>query len=87
MITRSISTCLAVLMISLLSACTHYYKVSDPSGDREYYTKSVDATRNGTIKLKDAKTGTLVTLQSSDVKEISEAEFEAAVHGEQAKPR
>jgi Mg-chelatase subunit ChlI len=72
-------------MISLLSACTHYYKVSDPSGDREYYTKSADATRNGTIKLKDAIT--LVTLQSSDVKEISEAEFEAAVHGEQAKPR
>lgn len=64
------------------AGCTHYYKVNDPSGQKEYYTKDIDEGKGGAIKIKDAKSGSTVTLQSSEVKEISEEEYEAAVKGE-----
>jgi len=78
--------CMGAGMISLLAACSHYYRVNDPAGSKIYYTTEVDEGVGGAIKIKDEKTGALVTLQSSEVKEISEQEFEAAVKGAQAKP-
>ena len=73
------------VMFSVLTGCSHYYKVSDPAGQKEYYTKDIDTVRGGAIKIKDAKTGANVTLQSSEVKEISEEEYNAAVKAEQPK--
>jgi len=74
-------------MISLVTACaSYYYKVSDPAGTKEYYATDVDREKSGAITIKDQKTGAIVTLQSSEVKEISEEEFEKAVKGEQPKP-
>ena len=78
--------CVVAGMISLVTACSHYYKVNDPAGSKEYYTTDVDKVKGGAIKIKDEKTGAIVTLQSSEVKEISEEEFEKAVKGEKAKP-
>lgn len=75
----------AAVMLSLLAGCSHYYKVNDPAGNKEYYTKDIDSTKGGAIKIKDARSGATVTLQSSEVKEISEDEFEAAVKGEKPK--
>jgi hypothetical protein len=69
---------IAVLLV-LMGGCTHYYKVNDPAGNKEYYTTKVDQTKSGAVKIKDARTGATVTLQSSEVKEISEDEFEAAM--------
>ena len=78
--------CVFAVMISLVTACSHYYKVNDPAGSKEYYTTDLDKVKGGAIKIKDEKTGAIVTLQSSEVKEISEEEFDNAVKGSQPKP-
>jgi len=64
------------------AGCTSYYRVSDPGGTKEYYTSDIDKSRSGSISFKDAKSGSTVTLQASDVKEISEDDFKAAVKPE-----
>jgi len=61
------------------AGCASYYRVSDPAGTKEYYTTDIDKSRSGSISFKDAKSGSTVTLQASDVKEISEDDFKAAV--------
>lgn len=66
-------------MVAVLAGCASYYRVNDPAGSREYYTTEIDKTKAGAITFKDAKGGGVVTLQSSEVKEISEEEFNAAV--------
>ncbi len=66
-------------LLVVMAGCTHYYKVNDPAGNKEYYTTKVEESRSGAIKIKDARTGSIVTLQSSEVKEISEDEYQAAL--------
>ena len=66
-------------MLVLAAGCTHYYRVSDSAGTRLYYTTDIDRTDAGAIKIRDEKTGADVTLQSSEVKEISRDEYEAAL--------
>jgi hypothetical protein len=51
-----------------------------------YYTTGIDKTDSGAIRIKDEKTGADVTLQSSEVKEISRDEYEAALKGQSPKP-
>ena len=59
-----------------ITGCAKYYKVKDPTGGSVYYTDSIDeAGRQGAIKFKDTKTGTVVTLQNSEVLEVSKEEF------------
>ena len=66
-------------MAGLLAGCGgNYYKVNDTAGDRLYYTTEIEKSRAGAITFKDKKSGSKVTLQSSEVKDISEEEFEAA---------
>lgn len=67
---------------AILAGCTTYYKVNDPAGTKEYYTKKIKETDTGSISFKDEKTGGHVRLQSSEVKEISKEEYNAAVKGE-----
>jgi len=50
-----------------------------------YYTTKIDTTDAGAIKIKDEKTGAEVTLQSSEVKEISQDEYEAGLKGQPPK--
>lgn len=64
------------------AGCSSYYRISDPAGTKEYYTTDIDKSRSGSISFKDAKSGSTVTLQASDVKEISEDDFKAAVKPE-----
>jgi hypothetical protein len=78
---NALAMSVVAVLFSVLTGCSHYYKVNDPAGQKEYYTKDIDTVRGGAIKIKDAKSGATVTLQSSEVKEISEEEFEAAVKG------
>jgi hypothetical protein len=73
-------------MLVLAAGCTHYYQVSDPAGTKMYYTTDIDKTDAGAIRIKDEKTGANVTLQSSEVKEISRDQFEAALKGQSPKP-
>ena len=58
-------------MLVLVAGCTTYYKVTDPAGNRFYYTTDIDTTDNGAIRIRDERTGANVTLQSSEVLEIS----------------
>lgn len=62
-----------------------YYRVNDPAGSKEYYTNDIDQTKTGAITFTDKKSGSVVTLQSSEVKEISEDEFKTAVKPEEKK--
>ena len=72
----------------LLAGCGgDYYRVNDPAGDRQYYTTDIDQTKTGSITFKDEKSGSVVTLQSSEVKEITEEEFNAAVKPEETKSK
>jgi hypothetical protein len=73
-------------MLVMAAGCTHYYRVSDPVGTKLYYTTGIDKTDSGAIRIKDEKTGADVTLQSSEVKEISQGEYEAALKGQSPKP-
>jgi hypothetical protein len=71
-------------MAGLLGGCGgDYYRVNDPAGDRQYYTKDIDQAKTGAISFKDEKSGSKVTLQSSEVKKISEDEFKSAVKPEE----
>jgi hypothetical protein len=64
----------------MIAGCTNYYRVTDPSSGKSYYTTKVgEAGRAGAVKIKDEKTGSMVTLQSSEVKEISSEEYQAAI--------
>lgn len=75
-------------MAGLLAGCGgNYYRVSDTAGNRQYYTTDIDKSRAGSISFKDEKSGAVVTLQSSEVKQISEDEFDAAVKPEEKKPK
>ena len=63
----------------VMAGCTTYYRVTDPASGKEYYTTNVDDKgRSGAVKITDDKTGSSVTLQSSEVREISEDEYTAA---------
>jgi len=74
-------------MAGLLAGCGgNYYKVNDPAGERLYYTTEIEKSKAGAITFKDKKSGSKVTLQSSEVKEISEDEFNAGVKGMVAAP-
>ena len=72
----------------LLAGCGgSYYRVNDPAGSRQYYTTDIDQTKTGAITFKDERSGSVVTLQSSEVKQISKNEFKAAVKPEEKKSK
>ena len=68
-----------VLVLLVLAGCGGYLQVIDPASKNIYYTEEVNETKGGAVKFIDAKTGSQVTLQNSEVKEISGEEFKAAV--------
>ena len=73
----------------LVAGCSdNYYRVTDPSSGKTYYTTKVEDTgRGGGVKINDAKTQSVVTLQSSEVKKIAEDEYQdGLVAKEPAKP-
>ena len=57
--------------------CTSYYKVTDPTTGKTYYTTELKQSGNGAARLKDARTGTTVNLQNSEITHIKKEEFEA----------
>ncbi|GKS59333.1 hypothetical protein YTPLAS18_28600 [Nitrospira sp.] len=78
---RGLFTVFAVLGLTAMTAgCSHYYRVTDPASGKSYYTTEVGhAGRAGAVKFKDHKSENIVTLQSSEVKEISSDEFKAGL--------
>jgi len=81
-------TVLTICALALISAgCSSpHYRVTDPASGKDYYTTKVqDAGKAGAVKIKDDRTGSTVTLQSSEVKEISSDEYDAGVAAKPAK--
>jgi hypothetical protein len=70
----------------LLVGCASYYKVTEPLSGKVFYTEEIKQERGGAVKLKDARTGGIITLQNSEVNEISSKEFEAALKAPAEKP-
>jgi hypothetical protein len=71
---------LGVFCLLFLAGCGGYYMITDPSSKNVYYTEDVDqSNKSGAVKFKDSKTGSVVNLQSSEVKEITKDEFKAAI--------
>jgi len=71
--------CAAVLMF-LVSGCA-YYKVTDPGSGRVYYTDNWISGRygwTGALRFQDIATGDEVTLQNSQVRQVSHDEVTAA---------
>jgi len=55
-----------------------YYKVTDPANGKVFYTEEVK--RNGSaVEFKDATTGSIVTLQNSEVTQIDKSAYQSAV--------
>ena len=62
---------------ALLAGCASYYMVRDPSTGTTYYTSDLDKPGGaGTVRFKDGRTNRDVTLQNSEVREISRSEYE-----------
>ena len=70
---------LAALMVVLLSGCATYYKVTDPSSSKVFYTTDIDKASSGAVSFKDAKSKQKITLQNSEIAEISSDEWNKAV--------
>lgn len=72
---------LALGLILLIMGCAGptYFKVTDVQSSKVYYTENLENFKGGIVKLKDASTGSLVTLQNSEVKEITSQEYQEAV--------
>ena len=85
--TKRMAVWLLCGVMALGTGCTSYYRVNDPAGSKLYYTTDIDNTKSGAITFTDKKSGSVVTLQSSEVKEISEAEFTAGVAAEERKDK
>ncbi len=66
-------------LVLLVTGCASYYKVTDPQSGKVYYTEDIDNVRGGAVKLKDARTGSMITLQNSEVKEISSDEYKTGL--------
>lgn len=79
---------LIICGLTTFSGCSSYYRVTDPASGKTYFTTKInEAGRAGAVKIKDEKTGSTVTLQSSEVKEISADEYEAGLKTPQPVPQ
>ena len=65
----------ALILLPLIGGCTNYYRVSDPSSGKIYYTTEVKDKGTAT-QLVDAKTGAKVTIQNSEISKITKEEYE-----------
>jgi uncharacterized protein YceK len=77
-----VGLCVGLLVVG----CASYYKVTDPQSGNAYYTEKIENVMGGAVKVKDARTGSIVTLQNSEVKEISEKDYKAGLAAPVSKP-
>jgi len=76
----SLSWIVVPLAVGLLvAACATYYKVRDPATGNVYYTEKVKRERGGAANFKDSRSGAEVTIQNSEVTEISKGEYTAGI--------
>ncbi len=65
-------------VVLIMGGCSsNYFAVKDPVSGNAYYTEEIDEISGGAIKFTDQRTGSVVTIQNSVVKEINEQEYNA----------
>lgn len=69
----------AGLAMLFAAGCTTYYRVTDQSTRRTYYTTDFDRRDSGAVQFYDAKSRANVTLQSSEIIEISKDAFKSGI--------
>jgi hypothetical protein len=58
----------------------YYYKITDPSTGNVYYSQKVEKQKqSGSVSFTDAKSGSMVTLQNSEIAEISKEEYKTNI--------
>ena len=62
---------LALCALATIAACTSYYEVTDPTTGRVYYTTDIEDRKGGAVTLIDDRNDVEVTVQNSEVREIS----------------
>jgi hypothetical protein len=71
--------------IAFLSAvgCASYYSVTDPTTGKIYYTTNdkMDQSNSGSTSFIDARTGDHITLQNTQVSQITEQQYENGKNG------
>ena len=60
-----------------LAGCTSYYKITDPSNGKTYYTNNYSQAGQGSVKFKDAQTGSEVTIQNSNISQLKKEQYES----------
>ena len=83
---RKLLLTVGILCGLMATGCsTHYYRVTDPESGKTYYTNKFDRVwQGGAVNFEDTQSGISVTLQSSEIKELSEGEFMARLAVNQA---
>ncbi len=66
---------MALVFVMMGVGCASYYKVTEIGSGKTYFTQDIDRNRDGSILFKDESSSSTVTLQSSEVLEISKDEF------------
>ncbi len=69
---------LCFFFVLVFTAGCAYYEVTDPTSGRTYYTNSMMSGRygwSGAVQFRDAESGNNVTLQNSEIKQISGEEY------------
>jgi hypothetical protein len=75
---KKLAVCL--ICVAFIIGCgSSHYKITDPSSKNVYFAEGLDEMDNGAIKFRDAKTGSDVILQSSEVKEVDEKTFNEGI--------
>ena len=81
---RTIATLSLALLLT--GGCATYYKVTDPTTGKTYYTTKLEHKNSGATKLVDARTGSTVSLQNSEISKVSKEEFETGKNTAPAEP-
>ncbi len=74
---NTIRTSLALFSLITLTACTTYYEVTDPTTNKKYYTTELDKNGDGSVTLEAEGSGVEVTIQNSEVREVSEEAYKS----------
>ena len=61
-----------------------YYKVTDPTTGKDYYTTELKKHQHGSATLKDAKSGAEVSLQNVEVRKIKKEEYDVGRYAQPA---
>lgn len=76
---RALGLSLALGVTMMAAGCQKFYRVTDPVSGNVYHTRKVFRRLGGQVSFKDAKSGSRVNLPSSEVKQITEGEYQSGL--------